>query len=79
MTTTTSELLSAREITALIAERKMSPIEAVTAAIERIEARNPSINAVVFSDFDGALSRARSLERRILQVKKSARSQACRL
>ena len=70
MTTTTSELLSAREITALIAERKMSPIEAVTAAIERIEARNPSINAVVFSDFDGALSRARSLERRILQGEK---------
>jgi amidase len=70
MTIVPSELPSAREITALIAKQKISPVEAVMAAIQRIEARNPSINAVIFCDFDGALSQAHALEQRIMRGEK---------
>jgi amidase len=70
MTAARDELLNAKEIAELIAARKISPLEVVTAAIERIEARDPSLNAVVFKDFDGAISRARDLEARIMRQEK---------
>lgn len=38
----------------------VSPVELVEAAIMRIEALNPALNAVVFEDFDRALTRARN-------------------
>lgn len=65
--TTASDDLSARETARLVASRQLSPVETVTAAIERIGRRNPSLNAVVFTDFDGALARARALEARIMR------------
>ena len=34
------------------ARRELSPVEVVEACIERIEARNPSLNAFVFKGFD---------------------------
>ncbi|MGW5151827.1 amidase [Rhodococcus koreensis] len=47
----------------LVRRREVSPIELVEAAIERIEALNPTLNAVVFTDYEDALTRAaRNLE-----------------
>ena len=48
---------SASELAALIRERQLSPLEAVDAFAERIEARNPSLNALVYL---GLRRRARS-------------------
>ncbi|MEJ1968885.1 MAG: amidase family protein [Rhizomicrobium sp.] len=45
-------------LAALIAEKKISPREAVDAAIARAEALNPKLNAIVFLDPDGARAAA---------------------
>ncbi len=67
MTTVETDVLAARDIARLVAEKKLSPVEVTEAAIKRIEARNPSLNAIIYKDFEGALARARDLERRIMQ------------
>jgi amidase len=43
----------------LITKKKATPVEVLEAAIRRIEALNPKINAVVADDFERARSRAR--------------------
>lgn len=43
---------------ALIAEGQVTPAEVVEAAIARLEARNPALNAVIHPNLDGALRRA---------------------
>lgn len=42
----------------LVASRDVAPRELVEAAIERIERLNPTLNAVIYEDFDRALERA---------------------
>ncbi|USJ28505.1 amidase [Ensifer adhaerens] len=56
---------SASELAMLVRRRQLSPVEVVDHAIQRIEARNPSLNAFVHTDFEGARVRARALEARI--------------
>lgn len=63
-----TDQLSAAETARLIKARDMSPVEAVEAAISRIETRNPSINAMIFSDFDGARAEARAAEARLMKA-----------
>jgi amidase len=53
---------SAAELGRLIATRELSPVELVDACIARIEARNPALNAFVFTDFDHARRAARDAE-----------------
>jgi amidase len=60
---------SATELAALIRERKLSPVEVMQAVIARIEARNPSLNAFVFTDFEGALDAARQAEQQVMDGK----------
>lgn len=56
--------VSAQEdLAARIRRRDLSPVEVVEAFIRRIEARNPSLNAFVYLDFDGARTRAKELEK----------------
>lgn len=55
--------LSAQELAARIRRRELSPVEVIDAFIRRIEARNPSLNALVYVDFDGARARAKEAER----------------
>ena len=55
--------LTAHELAARIRRRDLSPVEVVDAFIRRIEARNPSLNAFVYLDFDGARTRAKEAER----------------
>ena len=57
--------LSAGETAARIRRRELSPVEAVEAAIDRIEEQNPELNAFVHLGFDEARERARSAERAV--------------
>src|SRR3954468_20719054 len=45
-----------------IRRRELSPSEVLDATIERIEARNPSLNALVYLGFDDARAAAREAE-----------------
>ena len=57
-------LLSATELTALYRARKLSPVEATKAVLARIDRFNPSVNAFIHVDADGALAAARVSEQR---------------
>ncbi|HEU4513405.1 MAG TPA: amidase [Nocardioidaceae bacterium] len=53
---------TASDLAALIRRRELSPVELMDATIERIEARNPSLNALVFTAFDEAREQAKDAE-----------------
>jgi len=53
---------SASELASLIRRRELSPVELMASTIERIEVRNPSLNAFVHLDFTQAMERARAAE-----------------
>ncbi|OLB84508.1 MAG: amidase [Chloroflexi bacterium] len=57
-----SSYASAAELARRIRSRELSPVELMTSTIKRIEQRNPSLNAFVFTDFDQAMERARAAE-----------------
>jgi amidase len=50
------------ELAGRIRRRELSPVEVLEATIERIEARNPSLNALVHLGFDDARAAARDAE-----------------
>ena len=56
--------LSAVELVRRYAAKEISPVEAVRAALARIEALNTAVNAFVFVDGDGALRAAEASEAR---------------
>src|ERR1700716_1426076 len=53
---------SATELASLIRHHELSHVELMTSTIERIELRNPSLNAFVHVDFAQAMERARAAE-----------------
>ena len=53
---------TAGDIAARIRRRDISPVEVMDAVIARIEERNPSLNALVFTAFDEAREQARAAE-----------------
>jgi amidase len=53
------------ELAGRIRRRELSPVEVLDATIERIEARNPSINALVYLGFEDARAAAREAERQV--------------
>ena len=55
--------MSATQLAQRIRNRDLSPIEVVDAAIERIDARNSDLNAVVFRGYDDARIRAVEADR----------------
>src|SRR5918994_831853 len=57
---------TATELAARIRRRELSPAEVVEAFIERIEARNPSLNALACLGFDDARQRAREAEQALV-------------
>src|SRR5207302_8273279 len=57
-----SSYASAAELARRIRSRELSPVELMTSTIQRIEQRNPSLNAFAFTDFDQAMERARAAE-----------------
>lgn len=58
--------MSAAQIARAVKAKELSPVETVDNALREVERRNPAINAVVFSDPEGALAEAKELERKIL-------------
>src|SRR6267143_6806316 len=53
---------SAADLALRIRRHDLSPVELMTATIDRIERRNPSLNAFVYLDFEQAMERARAAE-----------------
>jgi amidase len=58
--------VTATELAGRIRRRELSPVEVVDAFIERIEARNPTLNAFVYSGFDDARQRACEAEQALV-------------
>ena len=58
--------VSAADLARRIRGKDLSPVEVVDAVIERIEARNPSINALVYLAFDDARRAAREAEHALM-------------
>lgn len=54
-------------LAAAVAERDVSPVELVELAIERIEERNPSLNAVILKGYDDARAAAQEAEQAVLR------------
>ncbi|MFO1055512.1 MAG: amidase [Dongiaceae bacterium] len=50
----------------LIRQRRLSPVELTVACIARVEARNPSLNALVHLGFEEARAAARAAERAVM-------------
>jgi amidase len=59
------EFVPAVELARQIAAREISPVEVVDACVERIERRNPELNAFVLTAFDQARESARAAERAV--------------
>ena len=57
-------MLSATELLSLYVKKKLSPVEAVTAALDRIVLHNAAFNAYCLVDGKGALAAARAAEKR---------------
>jgi amidase/aspartyl-tRNA(Asn)/glutamyl-tRNA(Gln) amidotransferase subunit A len=66
MDAATYSYLGAADLARLIRAREVSPVEMMEAAIARVEARNPSLNALIFTDFDGARAEARKAEQAVM-------------
>lgn len=54
--------MGAGDLARAIRDKKLSPTEVMDATIDRIEARNPSLNAIVYKGFEEARARARETE-----------------
>ncbi len=57
---------SAAEIALLIRKRELSPVDVTNSFIERIELRNPSVNALIFHGFEDARKRATQAEKELM-------------
>ena len=60
------ETLSALELGEKVNFKEISPVEVIEYFRARVEARNPSINAFVYTKFDEAMKEAEELEKMIL-------------
>lgn len=58
--------VTAADLARRIRRRELSPVEVVDAFIERIEERNPSLNALVMFDYDRAREDAKEAERTLM-------------
>jgi amidase/aspartyl-tRNA(Asn)/glutamyl-tRNA(Gln) amidotransferase subunit A len=65
MTSDELAYMSATDLAGRIRGREVSPVEVMDATIARIEKRNPGINALIFTDFDGARREAAKAEERL--------------
>lgn len=57
---------SAAELARRIRAKDISPVDVMDATIARIEQRNPSLNALIFTDFDGARAEAKKAEAAVM-------------
>jgi hypothetical protein len=59
--------LTASDTARLVRQRDISPVEVIDAAIKRVEQRNGSLNALIYTDFEQARQHARALEAKIMK------------
>ena len=59
--------LTATEARRLVGERKLSPVELLESCIERTEAVNPAVNAIVTKAYDRARAEARAAEDAVMR------------
>jgi amidase len=59
--------MSAAEMAGRIRRRELSPVEVMDATLARIEQRNPSLNALIFLDPDGARKEAKRAEDAVMR------------
>ncbi|MCK5363348.1 MAG: amidase, partial [Gammaproteobacteria bacterium] len=59
--------LSAVEARRLIGTRELSPVELLESCIGRIEAVNPTVNAIVATCYERAREEAQTAERAVMQ------------
>ena len=59
--------LPAVEARRLIGTKKLSPIELLDSCIERIDAVNPTVNAIVATCYERARAEAKAAERAVMQ------------
>lgn len=64
--------LSASDLSTLMDDRKVSPVELLETVLERHERLNPLLNAIVTLDVDGALVAARASEQRMMQGRRAS-------
>ncbi len=57
---------SLTELTRKISQRELSPVEVINAFIDRVETRNPSLNAFVCQDFERAREEAQTAEKQLM-------------
>ena len=70
--------LSATELAALVRTKKVSPVEILSAVLDRIDTVNPRLNAYVLVVADQARKAARAAERAVARrARASARCTAC--
>src|SRR5260370_18643199 len=62
-----SSAMSAGETASLIRRRAISPVEVMEETIACIEARNPSLNALVYTAFNEARARAAEAEKAVMK------------
>lgn len=60
--------MSAAELSRRMRAKEISPVEVMEAAISRIEERNESLNAFVFTDFERARKMARCAEKKYMRA-----------
>src|SRR5438105_2675563 len=58
---------SVRTMAEMVREKRVSPVELLQAHIERIEAVNPRLNAIVTGNFETALGRAPVAEQAVMR------------
>src|SRR5476651_2705207 len=61
---------TAKQLAAAIRKKKIGCLELLDLYIERVEAHNPKLNAVIASDFEGARKRAKAADRAVKAGKK---------
>ena len=59
--------MSASDLALKIRRRELSPVEVIEATIARIEARNPSLNALIYLGFEDARRTARKAEDAVMR------------
>ena len=57
---------SATDLSQMIRDREVSPTELLDSVIDRIEERNPDLNAIVFTGYDDARQAAADAEQQVL-------------
>ncbi|MDH6195653.1 Asp-tRNA(Asn)/Glu-tRNA(Gln) amidotransferase A subunit family amidase [Mycobacterium frederiksbergense] len=65
--TTDLPAMTATETSRAVRARHLSPVEVIRAAIDVIERRNPTLNAVTYKGYDDALCHARKLEAALMR------------